>query len=152
MRLLNDAMQTPSNVRLLELTMKCQWKVLKQFGIWTKENPAYDFDTEGFLNEFYFFMKSHPFSSFNSQDATPLKTMKTIIHAVVLNLGPLSVQTQMTKLPELKNSEAGLYLNKLVTREVSKLKNGPTAPIQDELHSNSNSNTAHQNNNLQRKY
>jgi len=131
--------------------MKCQWKVLKLFATW-RCDATYAFNSEAFLEEFYIFMKCHPFSSFSAQDITPLKTMKTIIHSVVMHLGPAHVKESLSRLPEIRNSEAGMYLNKLVTRELAK--NPQSQPIPPSVRPPTTVNTPHQNanNNLQRKF
>jgi len=65
-------------------------------------------------------MKAHPFTSFNDKDITPLKTVKTILHALALHLGVEPLQYQLNAMHELRESEAGLYLQKLIQRELAK--------------------------------
>ncbi|XP_021953812.1 protein mini spindles isoform X2 [Folsomia candida] len=120
-RLLNDALNENGgeNYRLLELVMKCQWKLLKQHNVWV-QNEDYHWDTRAILLEYHYFMKNHPFSSFCNRDGTPLKTIKTIVHALVMQAGVETIQSIMNDIPELKNSEGGVYISKIIQRELLK--------------------------------
>jgi len=104
--------------------MKCQWKLLKQFSVWEQWN--YDWEVPAILTEFHLFMKNHPFSSFQGQDITPLKTMKTILHALVVHLGGEVIAQHLSFIPEIQDSEAGLYINKVIQRESGKKRHGPS--------------------------
>jgi len=117
-RLLNENLQKHSaNKRMIDLTLKCLWKWLKQFNLWA-EDKAYTFDIESFLREFFAFMKSHPFSSFASRDITPLKTMKTIVHQMVNKLGAEKIEIALVRIPDHKSTEAGIYMCKLLQKEI----------------------------------
>ena len=118
-RLLNDTLQMAANPRLLELVMKCQWKLLKQFSDWG-EDHNYAFDLDSIIREFHAFIKVNPFMGPNSRDLTPIKTMKTILHALVMHVGGEKVLKALYKMPDLKGSETEVYISKLIQRECSK--------------------------------
>jgi hypothetical protein len=116
---LTDADDGIENSRLLELVMKCQWKLLKQHGVWV-QNQDYCWDTRAIMLEYFAFMQLHPFGSFAKKDGTPLKTIKTIIHALVMQVGSEEVQTIMDQYPDLKRTEAAVYISKIIQRELLK--------------------------------
>ncbi|CAL8111536.1 unnamed protein product [Orchesella dallaii] len=121
-RLLNETLTSSKQPRLLDLVMKCQWKLLKQFSVWEQWN--YEWNVAAILTEFNLFMRNHPFSSFQGQDVTPLKTMKTILHALVVHLGGEVIAQHLSFMPEVQESEAGLYINKVIQREMGKKRQG----------------------------
>lgn len=116
---LDDADAGLENSKLLELVMKCQWKLLKQHNVWV-QNEDYLWDTRAILWEYHYFMQNHPFGSFTKRDGTPLKTIKTIVHALIMQAGTEPVQTVLNEIPDLKSSEAGVYISKIIQRELLK--------------------------------
>jgi hypothetical protein len=113
---------------MLELVMKCQWKLLKQHNtVWAKDTD-YVWDVKAILMEYHSFIMNHSFASFQNQDGTPLKTIKTIIYALIMQAGYENVQQQMSTMPELRDSEGGHYVNKIIQRELVKNRGaGPAA-------------------------
>ena len=120
MRLMTDALNFPHFNRIMDLTMKCQWKALKQLTLYVDEKQAYEFDIAAFITEFHIFMRSHPFNTWTDRDGTPLKTMKTVIHNIVTKLGPEKVYKVLREKQGMLESEAGQYLKKLIEREMTK--------------------------------
>ncbi|CAG7828433.1 unnamed protein product [Allacma fusca] len=118
-RLLNDTLQMKNNPRLLDLVMKCQWKLLKQFSEWGADH-SYNFDLDSIIREFHAFIKVNPFTGPNARDLTPIKTMKTILHALVMHVGGEKVLKALYKMPDLQGSETEVYISKLIQRECSK--------------------------------
>jgi hypothetical protein len=123
--LLNDVVTIKGiqHSRLLELVLKCQWKLLKQFNVWM-ERKDYNWDVSGMMNEFGSFIRIHPFHSFHSGDATALKTVKTIMHALVIHMGSETIQSHLNAMPDLRDSEAGAYIAKLIQRESGRKRTG----------------------------
>jgi hypothetical protein len=110
---------------MLELVMKCQWKLLKEHNaVWAKDKD-YVWDVRAILTEYHSFIKNHPFSFFANRDGTPLKTIKTTLHALVMQAGTEVVQDQMNALPELRDSEGGHYISKIIQRELVKKRSAP---------------------------
>jgi len=118
-RLLNETLINTQykSSRILELVMKCQWKLLKQYNVWVN-NKNYDWDVKAILLEYSAFVREHPFSAFQNKDITPLKTIKTILHSLVTHVGCEILQFHMNSMPELRDSEAGHYLSKIIQREL----------------------------------
>ena len=121
-----------NNPRLLDLVMKCQWKLLKQFSEWGSDHN-YNFDLDSIIREFHAFIKVNPFNGPNTRDLTPIKTMKTILHALVMHVGGEKVLKALYKMPDLQGSETEVYISKLIQRECSKKKS--------EINIDSNSNS-----------
>jgi len=119
-RLLNDALTLNQRSNMLDLVMKCLWKLLKQITNWMN-NKDYTWNLNDILTEFNAFMIAHPISSFKDKDLTSLKTIKTVIHSLVYGLGPDAIMNALAAMPEVRNAEAGIYLTKLVEREKNKL-------------------------------
>lgn len=141
-RLLNETLTSSKQPRMLDLVMKCQWKLLKQFSVWEQWNN-YDWDVAAILTEFNLFMRNHPFGSFQGQDITPLKTMKTILHALVVHLGGEAIAEHLSFMPEIQESEAGLYINKVIQREMAKKRQqGQGTAVSGTPNSNSRTNGA----------
>lgn len=111
--------------RLLELVMKCQWKLLKQHGVWMSKEDV-NWDVKAVLDEYFSFLDEHPFDSFINKDGTPLKTVKTIVHSLIMHVGGEPVNIYLSERPGLSQSEGGNYLKKIVQRDQLKRAGGTT--------------------------
>lgn len=108
-QLLQDCIRNDIGLRHTDLVMKSIWRVLKLMPGWSNQ-----IDYDSVLLEIHFFLKEFPTTWWKSRESdTPLRTIKTILHATVKQRGA-SICLHMSKIPNTKESELEAYINKLI--------------------------------------
>ena len=140
-KLLSDAVANSSvNPKFAETVMKCMWKIIRLLPIWMDDEAAQALDIDVVLSDLHDFLKTYPPSYWKTQDSdTPLRTVKTVLHAMVKVRGD-AILDHLTQINNPQNSELVAYLRKLVNNGVGKentntasddiMKNGNTTKSQ----------------------
>lgn len=114
--------------KMQELIMKCIWKVVRSFPSW---EPDIDYDP--IMLEIHGFLKSYPTRMWkHSQSDVPLRTAKTLLHAMVKQRGS-KVLLHMSSIKEPAESEVPIYVNKFiktVKQDDQKSKDDKSSPQQ----------------------
>jgi len=107
------------------LIMKCLWKVIRGLPQWLES-----MEVSSLLVVLHEFLKSFP-SNYGKtmEDDTPLRTVKTIIHTLVKNLGE-DILSSLGKIQDPQNSELVSYVKKLVTNGVGA--EGSSIPVKSQ--------------------
>ena len=84
-KLLSDAVANSSvNPKFAETVMKCMWKIIRLLPIWMDDEAAQALDIDIVLCDLHEFLKTYPPSYWKKQESdTPLRTVKTVLHAMV---------------------------------------------------------------------
>ena len=140
-KLLSDAVANSSmNPKFAETVMKCMWKIIRLLPNWMNDEAAQALDIDVVLSDLHDFLKTYPPSYWKTQDSdTPLRTVKTVLHAMVKVRGD-AILDHLTQINNPQNSELVAYLRKLVNNGVGKentntasddiMKNGNTTKSQ----------------------
>ncbi|KAK3923770.1 Protein mini spindles [Frankliniella fusca] len=95
--------------KMQELIMKCIWKVVRSFPSW---EPDIDYDP--IMYDIHCFLQSYPTRMWkHSQSDVPLRTVKTLLHAMVKQRGN-KVLHHMKCISEPADSELPIYVNKFI--------------------------------------
>jgi len=95
--------------------MKCLWKVIRGLSTWL---PS--MDTGPVLVALHQFLETFPSSySKSMQDDTPIRTIKTVIHTLVQELGE-DILKNVNRIPDPDSSELVAYIRKLLANGVGK--------------------------------
>ncbi|XP_049825977.1 protein mini spindles isoform X2 [Aethina tumida] len=127
-QLLQDCIRNDIGLRHTDLVMKSIWRVLKLMPGWSNQ-----IDYDSVLLEIHFFLKEFPTTWWKSRESdTPLRTIKTILHATVKQRGA-SICLHMSKIPNTKESELEAYINKLI-KMMKTDENKPVVPLTRAYH------------------
>merc|ERR1711971_326541 len=120
-KLLSDAVANSSvNPKFAETVMKCMWKIIRLLPIWMDDEAAQALDIDIVLCDLHEFLKTYPPSYWKKQESdTPLRTVKTVLHAMVKVRGD-AILDHLTRINDPHNSELVAYLRKLVNNGVGK--------------------------------
>merc|ERR1719189_810018 len=120
-KLLSDAVANSSmNPKFAETVMKCMWKIIRLLPNWMNDEAAQALDIDVVLSDLHDFLKTYPPSYWKTQDSdTPLRTVKTVLHAMVKVRGD-AILDHLTRINDPHNSELVAYLRKLVNNGVGK--------------------------------
>jgi len=110
--------------------MKCLWKVIRGLPTWLPH-----MEPGPVLVALHQFLETFPASySKTMADDTPIRTIKTVIHTLVQELGEDILQS-IDRIPNPDTSELVAYIRKLLANGVAKAKKGTSAaaaPVADE--------------------
>merc|ERR1719189_3217260 len=120
-KLLSDAVANSSvNPKFAETVMKCMWKIIRLLPIWMDDEAAQALDIDIVLCDLHEFLKTYPPSYWKKQESdTPLRTVKTVLHAMVKVRGD-AILDHLTRINDPHTSELVAYLRKLVNNGVGK--------------------------------
>merc|ERR1719220_2270048 len=120
-KLLSDAVANSSmNPKFAETVMKCMWKIIRLLPNWMNDEAAQALDIDVVLSDLHDFLKTYPPSYWKTQDSdTPLRTVKTVLHAMVKVRGD-AILDHLTRINDPHTSELVAYLRKLVNNGVGK--------------------------------
>merc|ERR1719273_2390268 len=120
-KLLSDAVANSSiNPKFAETVMKCMWKIIRLLPNWMDDEAARALDVDVVLSDLHDFLKTYPPSYWKKQESdTPLRTVKTVLHAMVKVRGD-AILDHLTRINDPHNSELVAYLRKLVNNGVGK--------------------------------
>uniref|UniRef100_A0A1Y1JZU4 TOG domain-containing protein n=2 Tax=Photinus pyralis TaxID=7054 RepID=A0A1Y1JZU4_PHOPY len=108
-KLLHDSVETEAPPRLVDLIMKCLWRVIKLMPSWGDE-----IDYDSVLYEVHMFLKDFPSIWWKSKPMdTPLRTVKTILHSMVKVKGG-QLMLHLGKIPNTNDSELETYILRLL--------------------------------------
>merc|ERR1712166_1165964 len=108
------------NPKFAETVMKCMWKIIRLLPIWMDDETAQALDIDFVLCDLHEFLKTYPPSYWKKQESdTPLRTVKTVLHAMV-KVRSDSILDHLTRINDPHNSELVAYLRKLVNNGVGK--------------------------------
>ena len=132
-KLLSDAVANATlNPKFSETVMKCMWKIIRLLPQWMEDDLG-PLDVDLVLSDLHDFLKTYPPAYWKRQESdTPLRTVKTVIHAMVKVRGD-AILDNLSRINDPSNSELVAYLRKLVNNGVGKenandiLKNGNNA-------------------------
>lgn len=109
MQLLHNCVETDAPPRVVDLAMKCLWRVLKIMPTWSDT-----LDYESILYEVHVFLKAYPTTWWKTKASdTPLRTIKTILHSVTKMKGA-GICLYLGKIPDLNESEVENYILRLL--------------------------------------
>ena len=119
-KLLSDAVANASlNPKFSETVMKCMWKIIRLLPQWM-EDEAGPLDVDLVLSDLHDFLKTYPQAYWKRQESdTPLRTVKTVIHAMVKVRGD-AILDNLSRINDPTNSELVAYLEKLVKSGIGK--------------------------------
>jgi len=131
-KLLSDAVANASlNPKFSETVMKCMWKIIRLLPQWMEDDVG-PLDVDLVLSDLHDFLKTYPQAYWKRQESdTPLRTVKTVIHAMVKVRGD-AILDNLSRINDPANSELVAYLEKLVKSGIGKenandiMKNGNT--------------------------
>ena len=128
-----------SDSRLVDLTLKCLWRVIKKLPSWEKE-----LDYEPILYESSIFFKDYPSHTWKKDNNIPIRTIKTIIYTIV-KMKSVSVIMYFISVPNFRETELYSYtlkvldvsltffksLNQLqnIQTRISRFKSGEVPPL-----------------------
>lgn len=83
-KLLSDAVANASlNAKFAETVMKCMWKIIRLLPNWMDDETR-PLNVDLILSDLHDFLKTYPPSYWKKQESnTPLRTVKTVLHAMV---------------------------------------------------------------------
>merc|ERR1712012_464548 len=141
-KLLSDVVANSSvNPKPAETVMKCLWKIIRLLPNWMADEVA-PLDEDLILSDLHDFLKTYPPSYWKKQDSdTPLRTVKTVLHAMVKVQGD-AILDHLTQINNPQNSELVAYLRKLVNNGVGKENTNTQAS--DDIMKNGNNSTKSQ--------
>merc|ERR1712223_1791801 len=120
-KLLSDAVANSSiNPKFAETVMKCMWKIIRLLPNWMDDEAAQALDVDVVMSDLHDFLKTYPPSYWKKQESdTPLRTVKTVLHAMVKVRGD-AILDHLTRINDPHTSELVAYLRKLVSNGVGK--------------------------------
>ncbi|KAK5643087.1 hypothetical protein RI129_006932 [Pyrocoelia pectoralis] len=120
-KLLHDSIEAEASPRLIDLVMKCLWRVIKLMPSWGDE-----IDYDNILYEVHMFLKDFPSTWWKSKSMdTPLRTVKTILHSMTRMKGG-QLMLHLGKIPNMNDSELETYLLRLLkTMKLDEIKQVP---------------------------
>ena len=122
-KLLSDAVANATlNPKFSETVMKCMWKIIRLLPQWMEDDGlgGRPLDVDLVLSDLHDFLKTYPPAYWKRQESdTPLRTVKTVIHAMVKVRGD-AILDNLSRINDPSNSELVAYLRKLVNNGVGK--------------------------------
>merc|ERR1719411_603185 len=95
------------------------WKIIRLLPQWMEDDVG-PLDVDLVLSDLHDFLKTYPQAYWKRQESdTPLRTVKTVIHAMVKVRGD-AILDHLTRINDPHNSELVAYLRKLVNNGVGK--------------------------------
>lgn len=108
-KLINECISNGSSPRLVELVMKCLWRVIKLMPQWGD-----DIDYDSVLLEIHNFLKKYPSSWWKTKEVdTPLRTVKTVLHSSTKIKGG-TIMLHFGKIPNTSESEVETYILRIL--------------------------------------
>jgi len=96
------------------------WKIIRLLPNWMDDEAAQALDVDVVLSDLHDFLKTYPPSYWKKQESdTPLRTVKTVLHAMVKVRGD-AILDHLTRINDPHTSELVAYLRKLVNNGVGK--------------------------------
>uniref|UniRef100_T1JI26 TOG domain-containing protein n=1 Tax=Strigamia maritima TaxID=126957 RepID=T1JI26_STRMM len=109
-KLLSDCVgKETCSSKFTELVMKCMWKMLRMV-----PNIIDDLNLDKILLELHIFLKAYPSAQWKDRSSdTPLRTIKTVIHTLVLQKGN-KIMSHLSLVENLHESELEAYLQRFL--------------------------------------
>lgn len=120
-KLLQDSIRSEASPRMIDLIMKCLWRVIK-----IMPNCSEEIDYDSVLLEVHIFFKDFPSTWWKTKSMdTPLRTVKTILHSMAKMKGG-QLMLHLGKIPNTNDSELETYILRLLkSMKVEQVKQVP---------------------------
>ncbi|XP_056629748.1 protein mini spindles isoform X2 [Diorhabda sublineata] len=135
-KLINESIGNSSSPRLVDLVMKCLWRVIKLMPQWGD-----DIDYDSVLLEIHNFLKKYPSSWWKNKEVdTPLRTVKTVLHSSAKIKGG-TIMLHFGKIPNTSESEVETYILRILkSLKISEIQH---IPVKQEMQRRSLSRANH---------
>ncbi|KAF5285627.1 hypothetical protein FQR65_LT13108 [Abscondita terminalis] len=108
-KLLEELTHLEASPRMIDLVMKCLWRVIKIMPSWSEE-----IDYDSVLLEVHLFLKAFPTTWWKTRSMdTPVRTVKTILHSMAKMKGG-QLMLHLGKIPNTSESELEMYILRLL--------------------------------------
>ncbi|CAG7786990.1 unnamed protein product [Allacma fusca] len=113
--MLNMALQVTKTDDLMNLVLKCESKLLKQFSAWERQGEivSKQLDLETIIREFHSFIKRHTVRKCNGNDITSMKVMQSILFKLLTLVGTEVIYNTLDNISDIKDSKTAIFIKKV---------------------------------------